>query len=488
MFLLSTYALACAPQNETCLVNGLDDSAELLQMNLPTRLEPIISEERRETLRTAMKQPQMQKFLGCIGAENTVDCVKNLVQKGPELVQPVQFALSGSDKRDVLSSIGSPDNLAQIQADMKSALRNGRLSPDREPLMEFFEKANFSAADMAVQTAHATEGWRQNAAAHEYIIDYLPQLARLVADHSLFEGLASAGPKLFDQGNTTNPFEVLEHFPALAERSESAFRRLGILDSKEFESLQQVKDDGFNAKTFIKDLFKWKTPSWKPAAGKAQGYLRVASHHGMKFDPKNKTGFMYTVTAGYKNHFYLSQIRGLKSRAVEYNKVVLRIGCYFKALTGILMGGQFQIDLESNRLSLAWVHPIKQFAITLRHSVAMKENTPTDEKGMIPSYMTTNQLGPGVQYNVVSTDQLMRPPIKAKTVWSDFLNVVDFVSKDRGKDMDGAAFCLFPRVGMDRDAYLGNKMIIMSKWRAAPKSRMGYPDARFRWFVRTPNK
>jgi len=301
--------------------------------------------------------------------------------------------------------------------------------------------------------ASAGEAWRQNSAAHDEILAYIPQLYGLVSKPGLFEPLPNAS-KSFQGRHDTTVDVLADQFTNLVGAGAKALRYLGMST----------------------DLTQGDPERWKAKADIIDPYIRFATHHGWRWRPKSKLGPEWELTFGWKNHFYKTQIEQERLLAVEFGKFVVRVGCSIKGTSGHGFKAQFQLDFESPRLSKSVLSPFKQAALTLRYFKS-KSFSSTSDTGYASSYYTTSQLGGGLQNNLPSTSSFA-------DTWGDVLQTFDLNTKDSEKAANGWTFNLCARLGFDSRGDRPNKVFVFSKWRYAPVSRMGNPDIRVRIFGR----
>jgi len=455
--------LACA--------NGLDDRVALLQASARTQLDgDVEAAAQAEGLQALLGQADVQSVVARAAAarpsQGTLERLARLVESGS---LDAALAGEGVDASAPQEALPQPPELVQLEAEMRGALR--RLAPDPAQAVVLLQRYGADAGNMSVpveaaenlreQLARAGEAWRQNDEAHEEILSYLPKLYGLLSKQSLFEPLKAAANSL--QGRNTSTLEVLaDHFSPLMGQGAMALRHLGLTEGG---------DDSARAEG---------PPTWSAPAG-FDPYIRLASHHGVRFSPNAKLGAKFTITAGFKNHFYMSQLREATYQSVEYSKVVARVGVAYLWESGNGFEVQFQLDFDSPRVSKSSFAPLKQSAVTLRY-FRRDPYTRKDKTGYTTSYYTTSQIGPGMQYNFIP------PQNSFKALIGDFLHTFDYDTKDKEKTWKGWTFNLYPRLGFQRPNVFANQGMVFSKTRYLPSDRSTLPDVRVRCFFKPPDK
>jgi hypothetical protein len=318
-----------------------------------------------------------------------------------------------------------------------------------------------------------TTWWRHNDVAQDEILAYVPKLYGLVAQPGLFESLASAANDSQPKNDQPAAF-LVKHLPNLLSNASFSLAQMGAQEKqRQFTDVPTLLGEGKLVN---------KGGDWKPPPGD-DPYIRFASHHGVMLSPKNKSGLIYQLTIGYKNHFYKSLVEkeGFQG-SMTYGKIVARVGVFQKWADGNFFGGQIQLDfgeLHKGGLykDVIPTLPWKQTALTLRYA-KQKNFTAKNIGGYDAKYLTTSQLGTGFQRNFPKPYNFT-----VKDVWADLLNTFDAAPNPK-KTWGGFNMNVMLRIGMDRKADWLNKFFVFSKMRYAPAAERGWPDIRIRAFMK----
>jgi len=259
-------------------------------------------------------------------------------------------------------------DLESMLTELKAALKEGKLTPSHAEATSMLETAiQHQAPGLEIprealeervrRWRAATEVWRDDESIHEQVLTAARKMYAMRSQTDLFEPL--------QDDNATALLQLGHGMPRLAQRAATAFQRMGLAgdeqeekseerlagDEQEEKSEERLAGDEQEEKSEERlagdeqeeksEENNAKKDPWKPPRGVWDPYVRLASHWGPRWDAKCKVGMRFTLTGGFKNHFYLSQVKAEGWGAFSWMKYVLRVGVYWRTATGWFSGFQY---------------------------------------------------------------------------------------------------------------------------------------------------